>query len=326
MAYYWGWRLFGSLARALPRPLAYTLAGLLLELAFLLWPAGRRAMRENLRAVLARDDPTSLSYWAARQQRRYGAYLVDAARLETLGAAAAQAECRNALHSPDWPAVEAAVRAGPVIFALMHFGNWDVCAGALAARMPQGSAAFLVPAEPLKHPALDATMRRARAALGLELLPVTGSGGRLLRALKHGQSVALLIDRPLSPRHQGADVTFCGQPCRLSTGMARLALASGAPVIAAGAARRESRSFLFEGFATLALAPPPTGDRTRDVQALTQTVLDTFEPWVRRHPDQWHQFRPFFRPGNASPVLQTPDTPTLNARSEWDSAVARSGQ
>lgn len=323
MAYYWGWRLFGSLARTLPRPLAYHLAGLVLEFAFLLWPAGRRAMRENLRAVLARDDPAVLAYWAARQQRRYGAYLVDAARLETLGATAARAECRDALHSPDWPTVEAAIQAGPVIFALMHLGNWDVCAGALAARMPPGSAAFLVPAEPLKHPALDATMRRTRAALGLELLPATGSGGRLLRALKRGQSVALLIDRPLGPRHQGVDVTFCGQPCRLSAGMARLALASGAPVIAAGAVRRASGSFLFEGFATVALAPPPTGARARDIQALTQAVLDAFAPWVRRHPDQWYQFRPFFQPGDSNPAHGTSHAPDESARSGRIAAAAR---
>ena len=322
MVYYWGWRLFGALARALPQPLAYRLAGLVLELAFLLWPVGRRAMRENLRVVLARDDPTALAYWAARQQRRYGAYLVDAARLETLGAADAQAECRDALQSPDWPAVEAAVQAGPVIFALMHLGNWDVCAGALAARMSPGSAAFLVPAEPLQHPTLDATMRRTRAALGLELLPATGSSGRLLRALKRGQSVAILIDRPLGQRDQGVDVTFCGQPCRLSAGMARLALASGAPVIAAGAVRRASGSFLFEGFATIALAPP-IGDRARDVQVLTQTVLDAFEPWVRRHPDQWYQFRPFFQSGDSNLIPPTSSTPDERAHSERTPAAAR---
>ena len=323
MVYYWGWRLFGALARALPRPLAYRLAGLVLELALLLWPAGRRAMRENLRVVLARDDPTSLAYWAARQQRRYGAYIVDAAQMETLDATAAQAACRDALQSPDWPTVEAAVQAGPVIFALMHLGNWDVCAGALAARMPPGSAAFLAPAEPLQHPALDATMRRTRATLGLEVLPATGSGWRLLRALKRGQSVAILIDRPLGWRDQGVDVTFCGQPCRLSAGMARLALASGAPVIAAGAVRRASGSFLFEGFATIALAPPPIGDRAHDVQVLTQTVLDAFEPWVRRHPDQWYQFRPFFQSGDSNLMPPTSSTPDERAHSARTPAAAR---
>ena len=291
MTFYWGWQFWGAVARVLPRPLAYAIAGLVLELAFLFWPAGRRAMRSNLSAILATRDPDVLTYWAGRQRRRYGAYLVDAARLESPGAAA---ECRAALNSTDWPDVEAALRAGPVIFALMHFGNWDVCAGALSARMPPGSDPFLVPADPLGHPALDATMQRTRAALGLELVPVRGSGAILSRALKRGRSVALLFDRPLDHEEYGVDVRIGDRLCRLPTGLARLALASGARVIAAGAARCQSTEFTFEGFAQIVDPPPASGDRARDVQALTQAVLDVHEPHVRRHPDQWYQFRPFF--------------------------------
>ena len=329
MALYYGWRFLGPLACALPRPLAYALAGLALELAFLCWPAGRRAMRDNLRAVLATDDPAVLSYWAGRQRRRYGAYLVDAARLESNGTAASRAQCGAALRSADWPAVETALRSGPVIFALMHFGNWDVCAGALSARLSPGSEAFLVPADSLGHPALNATMQRTRAALGLELVPVASSGSLLLRALKSGRSVAVLFDRPLSPDENGVDVTFCGRPCRLPAGMARLALASGARVVPAGAARRESSGFVFAGFAEVGVVPERTGDRARDVQALTQAVLDVHEPWVRRHPDQWYQFRPFFspaaaRPADASSPMTTPglQTPGLEAAGEARAAAA----
>jgi lauroyl/myristoyl acyltransferase len=35
----------------------------------------------------------------------------------------------------------------------------------------------------------------------------------------------------------------------------------------------------------------PTGNRERDIQDLTQTIIGSLEKWVRQYPDQWYMFR-----------------------------------
>ena len=35
----------------------------------------------------------------------------------------------------------------------------------------------------------------------------------------------------------------------------------------------------------------PTGDEAKDVQAVTQAIMDSHERFIREHPDQWYMFR-----------------------------------
>ena len=105
MLLYLAWRLAGPIARALPLRLAYALSGLLMDAVWHAWPQGRRAMRANLRTLLASDDPTQLDHWSQRQLRRYGELLVDTARLPLLDAATAP----DLLVSDQWPEFDAAM-------------------------------------------------------------------------------------------------------------------------------------------------------------------------------------------------------------------------
>ena len=139
-------------------------------------------------------------------------------------------------------------------------------------------------------------------------MPVETGTLPVLRALKAGATVGILFDRPLSPAEPGIDVTFFDHPCRLPTGLARLALASGARVIPVAPIRRSSRAFRFQALLDLDFCYRPTADRDHDVRALTQAVLDVYERWVRRYPDQWYQFRRFFLPYPAGPLPQDTDS------------------
>jgi KDO2-lipid IV(A) lauroyltransferase len=86
-------------------------------------------------------------------------------------------------------------------------------------------------------------------------------------------------------------VTFFGAETRVPEGVARLALRTGAAVIGAVGLRRGDR--------VIALVSPPfeidrTGDRQRDVQRMTQTMVSWLEGHVRQHPGQWFMFRDFW--------------------------------
>ncbi len=281
-------RLLGPPARSLPYPAAYAASNVFMDAVYLGWPAGRTAVQANLRPVLATHDSQLLHYWAQRQFRRYGEYVVDALRLDRLS----PQDCFDALETePDvWPRLRALYGRRPVLFALLHFGNWDVGGGAFTAGC--GRSSVLI--EPLGHPRLDDAIQRGRDRLGMTPLDVTAGLRPALRALHAGATIAVLVDRPLRPHEPGVDLTFCGRPCRLPTGFARLALATDACVIPLAVHRRSSRRFRFRALLDLDFTSPRSGRRDDDVRALMQGVLDVHERWVRRHPDQWYQFRPFF--------------------------------
>lgn len=284
-------------ARRLPVRLAYALADLAADLIYLAWRPGRRRIRDNLRHVLATNDTPTLDYWGQRQLRRYAEYCVDALRLGDLS----PADCHAALHADpaDWERVRHYAARGPLIFALLHQGNWDIAGGAFTHNV--GPSSVLV--DSLGNAALDRWIRAQREQLGMRL--VSEQAPRpALRALRDGGALGLLFDRPLHPddagpgaaglNRAGTDCTFFGAPCRLPAGLARLALAGGARVIPMAVVRSDSRALRFHVEIGLDFDYTVSGDRAADVQALTQSLLNWFETPVRRHPDQWYMFRRFF--------------------------------
>ena len=160
MLLYLGWRILGSSARALPRPWAYALSHRLMDAVYRGWLPGRRALHANLQPVLGTDDPRQLERWSRRQLHRYSEYLVDALRLDALR----PAECFAALETePDvWPRLRAIYGREPILFALLHFGNWDVGGGAFSVGC--GPSSVLV--GPMGHPRLDRAIQAGRARLG----------------------------------------------------------------------------------------------------------------------------------------------------------------
>ena len=302
-------RIARRLARGTPDRLLYPLADLAADLTYLCWRPGRRRIRRNLAVVLNTAHNPTLDYWGQRQLRRYAEYLVDTLRLPSL----TPAHCHAALQADpaDWDRVRELAAQGPLIFALLHQGNWDIAGGAFTHNV--GPSTVLV--ESLGHPSLDAAVQQQRQRLGMHVVYDTDPRAAL-RALRppgaesHGGALGLLFDRPLAPpgpdnTEPGVDVRFCGAPCRLPSGLARLALTSSARVIPMAVIRTDSRALRFRVEIGLDFDYAPTGNRDHpvrdqdardnDVRALTQSLLDWFEPHVRRHPDQWYMFRRFFR-------------------------------
>ena len=277
------------LHRPPPRPL-YALADLAADAVYALWTPGRRRIRENLRVVLGTDDPATLDYWGGRQLRRYGEYCLEA--LWPPGPTPAACHAALSADPADWERVRALAADGPLIFALLHQGNWDVAGGAFTHNVGPST----VLAESLGARRLDAFVQGRRERLGMRVVYETAPRAAL-RALRDGGALGLLIDRPLGAGDAGVDVTFLGARCRLPAGPARLALATDARVIPMAVLRSDVRAPRFRVEIGLDFDPPRGGDRDADVRALTQALLDWFEGPVRRHPDQWYMFRRFFLPG-----------------------------
>jgi phosphatidylinositol dimannoside acyltransferase len=166
------------------------------------------------------------------------------------------------------------------ILVLVHFGSWDIAASmALAA----GHAVSTVMA-PVGTPSITALLAWSRKVKDMELFPPAAAARGLIRALRRGRMVAILVDIPEGG--PTTEVRFCNGPVSFSTGPAFLARVTGAPLIPISCWREatEYRVHVWKPF------HPAAGDE----QAVMQQVAEILEPDVHRVPEQWYPFNPIY--------------------------------
>ncbi|MCY3557278.1 MAG: lysophospholipid acyltransferase family protein [Chloroflexi bacterium] len=271
-----GYQTLGRVARMLPRPAAYLAARRMMDAVYLGWSRGRRAASRNAAILSPHVDWRGNADSLARAQfRRYGEYLVDAVRLDELS----PADCFAAVGGDDpawaehWQKLEDWYGRRPILFAVIHFGNWDILGGAYTHRV--GPSMVLV--DDLGHPALNRAIQDQRARLGMT--PAAGRSGlrRIIEHLNANGTAAVLFDRRPRPGERTTVETLFGRDIRLPDEIQRIAERTGARVIPL-AAERLGHDLRFR----------PHIDLNHDPR---NPLLSAFEPALRSAPDQWYQFR-----------------------------------
>ncbi len=132
---------------------------------------------------------------------------------------------------------------------------------------------------------LDRFVNRIRCLHGNKVFHKDDFARGLITAMRAGESVGILMDTNMTPP-AGVFVDFFGTPACTASGLARVALRTGAAVVPGFLLWEEP-----EGKYVLHFGPPvgfpETGDSEADVTELTQRCTAVIESWVRRYPDQW---------------------------------------
>jgi KDO2-lipid IV(A) lauroyltransferase len=292
MSAYVLWRLATLLVRRLPLRASYEGAALLADLVFLCWREKRANTIDNMRHVLGTDDVKAVRRAARASFRNYGRYLVDFIRVP----AVSSEWLEQKFEFDQWDLIDTAFAGGRgVIFVLMHFGNWD-WGGAL---FSQRGYPLNVVAETFSHNRLNDMVVAARRASGMRVLPMEKGALPLVRVLRHNQALAILIDRPNA--EHGIAVNFFGGPTVLPSGPARLALHTGARVIAVGVVRISEADDRLRGLIDADINVERTNDDEEDARALTEAILRAQERFIREFPEQWYMFRRMW-PKVAGPI------------------------
>jgi KDO2-lipid IV(A) lauroyltransferase len=233
-----------------------------------------------MQIILGPGTPPAIVRRRVRQVfRNYARYLIDVLCLPSMD----RTELERAVDVVGWEHIpDALARSKGILLVTGHIGNWDVPAALLAAR---GFPVNVI-VERLEPPAWNARVQAIRERAGLHAISMETGARQMFACLRRNEILALLIDRPLA--EGGAPVHFFGRETRIPDGVARLALRTGASVVGAVGLRRGDR---FVAVVSPPLQFEPTGDRERDVRALTQLVVDWLERHVRQHPSQWYMFR-----------------------------------
>jgi lauroyl/myristoyl acyltransferase len=280
------------------------------QIIWTLGPLLRRAERVA-EANFARVVGPAAHAVAARSLRNYGRMAMDFLASRTMNAdeLLALVETRGEDH------FRAALAQGHgVIFALPHVGSWDVAAVFAQA---YGCKLTIV----TESDWATELVAGSRLAHGVTLAPRDQSLRPLFRALRRQECAVMLCDIT-PPGVQTAEVPFFGAPARFPLGPARLAAATGAPVLVIMSVRTADNRYIVE--AQPALLPERPADRTPDhiartheadtaAIAMTAAIAAGFERIIRAYPDQWYPYHH---------VWTTP-TPSAAPRDESNAEATR---
>jgi len=288
----WYYTANRALATFVPLDLGYMLSIPIADLCYGIWASKRTAAKRNYARILGRseDDP-GVGRLARSSFRHFGRYIVEL--LHVQGWSLEDIIDRTVIHGEEH-FHEARGHGKGVIFASAHMGSIEV-AGSL---LLTGDYKITSVAEALRPRMLMDWIVTCRARAGVTLLPTTGTGMKLIRALRRNEMVALVVDVGVR-NGDGRAVNFCGHRTYFPTAPARLARITGAPIVFGLAVRKPNNRF--EAY----ISPPIYADKERDaeedVQLTTQRMLDEFERFVRLYPDQWYVFRDMFPEDGAQP-------------------------
>jgi KDO2-lipid IV(A) lauroyltransferase len=137
----------------------------------------------------------------------------------------------------------------------------------------------------LDNARVDRLVNEIRCLHGNRVLHKDDFARGLLAAMRQGETVGILMDTNMTPP-QGAFVPFFGHMACTASGMARVALKTGATVLPGFMLWEESEQKYVLHFGE-AIEIGSTGDDEQDVIENTARFTAVIESWVRKYPDQW---------------------------------------
>lgn len=267
-------KTIGALRRPEARGLAASIAGLL----FFLRPKLKKTGEFNLRLAFPEWNDEQRKNVMRRMVRNLGWMAAEFARFPRLTKANIEEVIILDGHENF---LEAQRRGKGVLYLTGHIGAWELSSFAHAL---YGYPLHYM-ARPLDNKRLDALVNSYRCASGNQPIFKNESARLMLKILKEAGTIGILADQNTMPE-EGVFVDFFGKAACTTSGIARVALHTGAAVVPGYAYWDESiRKY------RLRFEPPVelirTGDGERDVFENTQRFTKVIEEIIRKYPDQW---------------------------------------
>jgi phosphatidylinositol dimannoside acyltransferase len=282
-AFVLAYRTFECIAKPMPEKTGRAIASRVGRLAYRLSPNVRAVVAANQSQVLGRpvDDPLVIA--STREAfELYARYFVDSFHQPALS----NEEILSRVQCDTAHRLREGLAGGKgLVCALPHLGNWDAAGRWMRAlEIP-----VLAVAEELEPRRLFELFAAHRLAIGMDTISLSANnlGSQLAAALRQNRLIALVADRDFSGK--GVEVEMFGRTRRLPAGPALLSLSTGAPLIVTPTYTTPDGWRIHIGEP---LSIEPTGDRRRDVRALTTLLARTFEEAIAQAPSDWHLFQP----------------------------------
>jgi Kdo2-lipid IVA lauroyltransferase/acyltransferase len=262
----------------LPRPVARRVGAGFAAVAYRLRRPLRRAAETNLQIAFPEISERKRDEVIRRMVQQVGWMAAEFSQLPKYG----RENIENIVVIDGFENFDAARRRGKgVLFLTGHMSAWELSSFAHA--LYGYPLHFLV--RPVSNRRIDALVNHYRCLSGNRPIDKNKSARAILKVLGEAGTVGILMDHNTS-LDEGVFVNFFGVPASTSSGLARLALRTGAAVVPGflwwDASRRKYR-LRFEPAVELSRSD----DEEADVHENTQRFTRVIEDFVRAHPDQW---------------------------------------
>lgn len=268
-------RMVVGLAGICPQKLAGRSGRVLGALAWSLPGIRRKEVLESLSMAFPEKSRADLKKIGSSCYRNLGEYFVEMFRIPRLSTTWMERHIRFEARE----ILDSALGEGRgVVNVTFHYGNWELM-GAFAARLGYP---LDVIARGQKNRFSQRYITAVRQANGMRLIPVEGSPGLVVQALRQGRIVSFLADQ--DSHEQGVFVDFLGRPASTPRGPALFAHKTGAPVVISMMLPEEQGRWklVFER-----VPRPDVEDREEFVYRMTKYFTDRLAERVREHPEHW---------------------------------------
>lgn len=192
--------------------------------------------------------------------------------------------------------VRALEKGKGVICITPHLGNWELGGYVLASK---GYPVNILTLRERSH-SLHSYEERVRRGFGIHTIYIDPSREHslaileIVRKLRENQIVALIADRMVGDRW--IEVEFFGRPTKFPVGPGLLAMETGASVIPVFVVLEKGMKYwgILEKPIYFEESPQGKGEGLR--QGMRE-IVQSFEAMIRRYPDQWYNFFPYWDEG-----------------------------
>lgn len=269
--------LLGGFA-VLPRRLAWRLGAAIGATAWLALPSLRRTGLRNLEIAFPHMPAAERERLLRRLYQHLGRQLAEFCRMPRY----TRENTRNLIRYEGLEHYLAARERGQgVLIVTGHLGAWELSS---FWHSLMGYPMTMV-IRRLDNPRVDRLVNGIRCLHGNRVVHKDDFARGLLAAMRQGETVGILMDTNMTPP-QGVFVPFFGVEACTASGLARVALRTGAAVLPGFLVWEDAeKQYVLRFGEQIALLR--TGDDERDVIENTARFTAAIEEFIRRYPDQW---------------------------------------
>ena len=169
-----------------------------------------------------------------------------------------------------------------ILLSTGHFTNWDLLGAVLQAHHKN----LLAVARRIYYPQFDKLMMRLRNHVGFQTVYRDESARPILKALKSGMMVGILVDQDVDSI-PGIHVNFFGKPAYSTVAIARFAMMTKSPIISIFLVREKGKYKVHLGKPHYAKENLSKEEEPEEIRRLTQICQSEIEEHIRKYPDQW---------------------------------------
>lgn len=261
----------------LPHRLARGVCAVLAALSYAFWPRLRQVGLCNLRIAFPDWQDKQRRRVLLGQFRNLGRMLADFAHFPHLNRGNIE---RLVIYDGFENYDEARRKGRGIIFLTAHFGNWEL--GSFAHGVYGYPCNFVV--REMDNPLIDELINGYRCGSGGRAIEKREFGRQVLRAFERNEAVGILMDQNMLAG-EGVFVDFFGVPASTTTGPARVARRTGAPVILGLViwdAKLKKYRLRFDRVEWIKCEDPE-----EEIVLNTANFTRRIEEYIRRYPEQW---------------------------------------